>query len=82
MLEWAMDNVVTQWVDDTRFMGEDELSGLYLISTKESGIIDEIKYKSPIGKSGHALIVNCKGKEEEKGTSNTRGNGFTIIQQM
>ncbi len=57
VLELVMDNLLTQWVrENMRFRGYDLPSRLGLIITMEPDIIEEMNYKSPIGKSNHVPI--------------------------
>ena len=57
VLELATEHFLTQWVNEhTRYRGSEEPSRLDLIFTTDPGIIQELNYKSPIGKSDHVLI--------------------------
>ena len=56
LLDIVMEHTMTQWVKEhTRFREGEEPSRLDLIFTKETGIVEEIIYKPPIGKSDHIL---------------------------
>ncbi len=55
-LELVINNFLTQWVKETtRFRENDEPSRLYFIITREPDIIEEMNYKSPIGRSDHVF---------------------------
>ncbi len=57
LLNWAVENLMTQWVDcDTRFSEIDKPSRLDLVFTKDVEIIETIHYDSPLGKSDHVLM--------------------------
>ena len=64
MLDMTMEHTMTQWIQEkTRFRNNEDPSRLYLVFTKEPNIVNEIKYKTPIGKSDHILIeVELKEK--------------------
>ena len=54
----TFDNFLVQHVDEpTRSRGSDVPSILDLIFTNEEGMIDEIRYASPLGKSDHSTII-------------------------
>ncbi len=50
LLRMAMDNLMTQWVDENTKFREDKPSWLDLIFTKESEVMVTVNYKSPISK--------------------------------
>ena len=52
-----MNNIMTQWIkDNTKFSGNEELSRLDLLLTKELKVIRNVNYQCPLGKSDHVLI--------------------------
>ena len=88
LLQLAMDNILPQWVtENTRFRGNEEPSRLDLVFTKEPEIIENVTYKSPIGKSDHVLIeMELKVRLDEikrKDYTNSRFNfGKTNFKEL
>ena len=57
LLNIAMSNVMTQWIQEpTRYRGDDTPARLDLLLTKEPDVIEALQYKCPIGKSDHVMI--------------------------
>ncbi len=80
VLELVTVNFLTQWMkENTRFRGYDEPSRLDLIITRESDIVEEMNYKSCIGKSTHILIdyILLEGVKKSR-MMITGENGSTI----
>ena len=69
-LENLRDNYLHQHVDrPTRWRGSDTPNLLDLIITNEDGMIDEIEYASPLGKSDHCVLkfqFNCYTEIKER----------------
>ncbi|KAG0707000.1 hypothetical protein GWK47_024232 [Chionoecetes opilio] len=77
-----MNNVMTQWVDhETRFRREDTPTRLGLLFTKETGIINNLEYLCPFGKSDHVWKnVERVSQWNERGKgSNARPQNGTCV---
>uniref|UniRef100_A0A0P4VYJ0 Endonuclease/exonuclease/phosphatase domain-containing protein n=1 Tax=Scylla olivacea TaxID=85551 RepID=A0A0P4VYJ0_SCYOL len=69
LLQLVMDNILMQLMkDSTRLQGNEEPARLDLVFTKEPGIVEDMTYQSPFGKSDHVLtefMLGVEGIEEE-----------------
>ena len=59
LLRMATENSMTQWVEqNTRYRGDDEPSRLDLIFTSEPEVVEDVRYKCPLGKTDH-VVLEC-----------------------
>ena len=57
LLDLSIENIMTQWIkENTRYRGGETPSRLDLVFTKEPDIIEDIEYKTPLGKSDHVVL--------------------------
>ena len=67
LLNWAMENLMTQWVDcETRVREGSDPARLDLVFTRDCEAVGDISYECPLGKSDHVVVKVDFGMDLQK----------------